>query len=444
MSKIVIIGNGIAGITAARNIRKKSDAEITIISSESPFFFSRTALMYVYMGHMEFEDTIPYEASFWKKNRLELLFDEVILVKTEERVLKTKNGLQIGYDQLVIATGSKPRFLNWPGQHLKGVQGLYSKQDLDLLEENTKGIKTAVISGGGLIGIELAEMLLSRGITVHFLIRDELFWGSVLPRPDALMLMEHLKKHKSLCMHYKEELVEILGDNAGKVSGVKTKKGTTIQTEFLGITIGVAANIEFLKGSGIEVDKGIIVNNYLETNIPNIYAIGDCVQLKNPIEGRKAIEQVWYTGRMMGETVAKTLTGNRTSYNPGNWYNSAKFFDIEYQTYGQVNPTLRDDELDFVWQHKTKEILLHFVFEKNSKSILGVNAFGIRLRHELFDYWLTSGKTIEYVIQHLRSANFDPEFFQEVESEIIDAYNQKFHTNLRLTKTGWWQTLLNN
>ena len=110
---IVIIGNGISGVTAARNIRKRSDEEIIIVSSESDYFFSRTALMYIFMGHMKFEHTKPYENHFWKKNRIELLNDFVLNIDTNNKSLTTKDGKTIKYDKLILATGSKPNKFGW-------------------------------------------------------------------------------------------------------------------------------------------------------------------------------------------------------------------------------------------------------------------------------------------------------------------------------------------
>lgn len=442
MSRIVIIGNGIAGITAARTIRKKSNDEIIVISSETKYFYSRTALMYVFMGHMRFEDIMPYEPSFWKKNRIDLVANRVVSVDTANQSLKMESGDDIGYDKLIIASGSKPNFIGWKGQELKGVQGLYSKQDLELLEENTHGIKRAAIVGGGLIGVELTEMLLSRGIEVHFLIREKQFWGSVLPAAESTLLMEHFEKHHGLIMHYEEELEEIIGDAEGKVSAVKTKKGTVIDVEFTGLTIGVVANTNFLEGSGIEINRGIVVNEFLETNVQNVYAIGDCAEVKNPTNGRKSIEQVWYTGRMMGETVALTITGSKTTYNPGVWFNSAKFFDIEYQTYGSVPADLSENQSRFVWRHPSKELLLHFVFEHATGRFIGINTFGIRMRHELFDNWINSHKSIDYVLQYLATANFDPEFYRTFEKEIVSSYNQEFNKNILLEKKTWWRNLI--
>ena len=134
MEHIVIIGNGISGVTAARHIRKMSHHRITIISSETEHFFSRTALMYIYMGHMKYEHTKPYEDHFWAKNNLELKKGYVTRVVTEKQLLHFQDGETLHYDKLVIATGSKPNRFGWPGQDLEGVQGLYSFQDLENLE----------------------------------------------------------------------------------------------------------------------------------------------------------------------------------------------------------------------------------------------------------------------------------------------------------------------
>ena len=333
---IIIIGNGISGVTAARNIRKKSDEPITIISSESKYFFSRTALMYVYMGHMKFEHTQPYEPHFWEENRINLKQTFVESIDTDSKTLHCSDGEQLSYDKLILATGSKPNKFGWKGQDANRVQGLYSKQDLENMEINTKGIKSALIVGGGLIGIEMAEMMLTRHIEVHFLVRESLFWNGVLPNEDARFIMKHFEKHHGLHMHYGEELDEIHVDQTNSAIGITTKSGKHIDCQFVGLTVGVSPNIDFVKSSNIETNRGILINRFLETSVKDVYAIGDCAEFTDPIPGRRPIEQVLYTGKFMGETIAHTITGNRVEYNPGYWFNSAKFFDIEYQTYGDV------------------------------------------------------------------------------------------------------------
>ncbi len=417
MRHIVIIGNGIAGITAARHLRKLSDDKITVVSSETEHFFSRTALMYIYMGHMKYENTKPYEDWFWKKNKIDLLNAHVESVDTSQKKLLISNGDTISYDVLIVATGSKSNKFGWPGQDLIGVQGLYSYQDLVEMENRTKGIKKAVVVGGGLIGVEMAEMLLSRGIEVTFLVREKSFWNNILPIQDAQLITRHLRAHH-VDLKLETELKEILPDENGRVKSVVTSSGESISCQFVGLTVGVSPNVDFLSGSGVEIKRGVLVNEFLETNISDVYAIGDCVERSYELPGRRNIEQVWYTGRMMGEVVARTICGKKTKYQPGPWFNSAKFFDIEYQTYGQVGNALGSSEDEFYWEHAGGEKAMHFIWNKETRKFLGINAFGIRLRHECFDRWLREGRDIKYVIDHLPEANFDPEFFVRHEEEI--------------------------
>lgn len=422
MEHIVIIGNGIAGITAARHIRKLSDKKITIISAEADHFFSRTALMYVYMGHMRWRDIEPYEHWFWEKNRLELKKAYVETVDTNNKTLHFKGGGTLTYDKLIIASGSVTNTFGWEGLDLNGVQGLVTKHDLEKLEKNAPNNKEcprAVIVGGGLIGVEMAEMLRTRDIEVTMLVREDGFWSNVLPKQDAEMISRHIVSN-GVDLRLNSELDKILDDGNGNVRAVLTKNGEKIPCSVVGITTGVKPQISFLQHSKIETDKGILVNRKLETNIEDVYAIGDCAQQREPIGNRPPVEAVWYTGRMMGETVAQTICGKPLEYNPGNWFNSAKFFDIEYQTYGWVfsESKLKDYETQFHWKCASDLRCVTISYNKNSNEFLGINTFGIRMKHEVFDKWLNEKRSVDYVIKNLKQANFDPEFYRKYEKEI--------------------------
>ena len=441
MAKIVIIGNGISGVTAARHIRKNSDHEITIVSGESEHFFSRTALMYVYMGHMRWQDIKPYEDWFWEKNRINLLHAWVSEIDFENKLLITKNKGNVPYDKLILALGSKPNMFGWPGQNLDGVQGLYSKQDLEKVEKYSPSTNQAVIVGGGLIGVELAEMFVSRGIKVTFLVRENKFWGNVLPTEEGALIMRHIRKHH-IDLRLESELGEIIDDGNGRVSSVKTKAGEIIPCQMVGLTAGVSPNIDFIKNSKIETKAGVLINQYFETSQPDVYAIGDCAQFIEPVNGRRPLEQVWYTGRIMGETIAQTICGTKKAYQPGPWFNSAKFFDIEYQTYGNVNATMADDESHFYWEHKDGEKCIHIVWDNATNLFKGINVFGIRMRHDLFDTWLKQNKSVDEVMANLRAANFDPEFYSLHEQEIVDAYNKSTGKNIVLKPKTWWINLI--
>ena len=444
MEHIAIIGNGIAGITAARHIRKLSNKKITVISSETDYFFSRTALMYVYMGHMKFKHTQPYENWFWDKNDITLKKGFVKKIDASQKTLIFSDGEQLTFDKLIIATGSKPNKFGWPGQDLKGVVSLYHKQDLDAIEThapNNTVCKRAVIVGGGLIGIELAEMFHSRHIPVTFLVRENSYWSGILPSGESEMINNEIRKN-GIDLRLASNLKQINSNADGTVKSIViTETGEEIECNVVGLTAGVSPNIGFLENSSIETNRGILVDRNLQTNIKDIYAIGDCAEQRTAVEGRRPIEAVWYTGRIMGETVAQTICKKETLYAPGHWFNSAKFFDIEYQTYGSVNSEqhMKPNEAHFHWMHPDQTKCLTLAFNKTSQAFLGINTFGIRMRHEIFNRWLDQKKPIDYVLEHLEIAHFDPEFCKTYYHQVIEKYNTENNRNLQLKKKSWTQ-----
>ncbi len=437
--KVAIIGNGIAGITAARWIRKLSDStEITVISDEGDYFFSRTALMYIYMGHMRLCDTQPYENWFWEKNRINLLRGRVETVDFAHKTLKIKEQSDVKYDKLIIATGSKSNKFGWAGQDLDGVHGLYHLQDLAAMERHTAtGINRAVVVGGGLIGIEMAEMFHSRHIPVTFLVRENSFWDNILPIEESKMVNRHIFEH-GIDLRLQTEMDSIIDENNdGKLDALQIKNGKKLPCQFVGLTVGVSPNIDFLKNTPLSINKGIKVNNYLETNQLDVYAIGDCVELETPQTGRRPIEAIWYTGKMMGETVAYNIVGKKVQYNPGIWFNSAKFFDIEYQVYGDIRATKPDEHETIYWEHADEKHAVRINFDRNTEGVVGFNLMGIRYRHEVCEKWIKEGVKVETVLQNLGLANFDPEFYKEYEQEVVNIYNQTFNKSLQLkTKRG--------
>lgn len=421
---LAIIGNGITGTTVARYVRKVKNWDITIISSETEYFFSRTALMYVYMGHMEYKHTKPYEDWFWEKNNIRLVFDHVTNIDIGNKELKLRQGSPLSYDKLVVATGSKTNKFGWPGQDLDGVQGLYSYPDLQQMEEDTKNIDRAVVVGGGLIGIEVAEMLYSRNIRVTLLVRETNYWDNALPAEEAKIVNREIHRHEHIDLRLHTELKEILPDDAVRVRAVVTDSGDEIPCQFVALTPGVHPNLDLVKESKIATDKGILVNHYFETNQAGIYAAGDCVQFTDAEENEQEIEQLWYTGRKQGEALARILCGERTPYNRGVWFNSAKFFNIEWQTYGRVPPKLPQGIETFYWEHADGRHAMRINYNVEERAITGINVMGIRLRHMVCEQWIEEGKSLEYMLQHLGEVMFDSEFSEKHEKAIIRYYNE--------------------
>ena len=440
--QIVIVGNGISGVTCARHIRKvDSQVKIILVSGETEHFFSRTALMYIYMGHMKYEHTKPYADDFWSKNRIDLKFGWVKNVDFSQRFLLFENGEKLSFEKLILATGSKPNKFGWPGQDLLGVQGLYSFQDLESMEQRTNEISRAVIVGGGLIGVEMAEMFASRKIPVTFLVRGKCFWDNVLPTDEAELVANHIMEHH-IDLRLDTELLEIIDDGNGAVKAVKTSTGEIIPCEFVGLTAGVSPNIDFLKNTDLKTNRGIVVNKKFQTNIPEVYAIGDCVEfMEAPGPDRKNIEQVWYTGRMHGETLAFNLTHESpVEYKPGIWFNSAKFFDIEYQTYGFLPTSWGKDKWSFYWEDETRKIAIRLLFDAQDR-LLATNVFGWRMRHAFFDKAIKEGWDSDKVIKLLAEASFNPEFFNNHHMEVVHKYNQDKGRNVQLSKKSMFQKI---
>ena len=194
--RVVIIGGGFAGLAAARGLEEQ---ELQVVLIDKHNYHTFQPLLYqVATGGLE-PDSIafPLRKRFNDVENFYFRLAEVTNIDADQKEVQTTIG-NLAYDYLIIATGSKPNKFGWPGQDLKGVQGLYSKQDLDNLEKyapNKDVCKRAVIVGGGLIGIELAEMLRSRDIPVTFLVRESSFWNGVLPDGESAMINEHILEH---------------------------------------------------------------------------------------------------------------------------------------------------------------------------------------------------------------------------------------------------------
>lgn len=406
--RVVIIGNGVAGVTAARFVRKWSDAAITIISDESDHFFARTALMYIYMGHLRYRDTKPYEDGFWAKNRIGLVRDRVVGIDPAARRLRLRDGAPQDYDVLVVATGSRPAFYDWPGQALDGVGGLVSLGDLARMERWTEGVERAVVVGGGLIGVEMAEMLHARDIGVTFLVREGRYFGRTFPPEEAALVEREIRRH-GVDLRTGTELERIEGRD-GRAVAVHTTAGERIPAGFVGLATGVRPNLSALEGSGIETARGVLVDDHFRTSAPGVYAVGDCAEFRDAAVGHRPVEQLWYTARRHGETVAATICGRPTPYDRGVFFNSAKFFTVEYQTYGDVPIEPSDGEASFVWTDAPGRRLVRLVWEREGGRVRGVLLLGVRHRHAVWRRWIEEGRRIDDVLARLPEADFDPEF----------------------------------
>lgn len=428
--RILIIGNGIAGITAAITMRQLSDHEITVVSVESAHFYARTALMYLYLGQLKYEHIKGYEDWFWDENNITLKHGWVNAIDFTKKTASLESGEELGYDKLILATGSKTNFHDLPVKNLKGVHGFYSLLDLENIEKATQNCREALIVGGGLVGIELAEMLQSRGIKITILIRDNWYWGRNLPEPEARLIEKILTKN-GIQFRLKTTLQQLEADENGQVYAALTSGHEILPCTFVGIATGVTPNLELVKRTDLKQNKGILVNEFLETSEPDVFAVGDCAELT--FAGNQ-VEQLWYTARMQGETVAHTICGRKKAYQRGIPFNSAKFFELEFQSYGVVNLETENNLGSFYWQHPEKNVSLRLNYRQNEQqTICGFVLMGIRLRQEICETWIKQEKPLTYVLENLEQAFFDPELEQDHKNAILKAYKTQ-HPGFEIKK----------
>lgn len=410
---IVIIGNGISGISAARTIREHSEHRITIVSSETPYFISRTALMYAYMGQIQYQDLKPYPDHEWDRMGISLRQDYATHVPGEVCVVQLASGENLKFDDLIIATGSRPNRFGWEGENAAGVQGLYSMQDLMSLEAASPSITRAVVVGGGLIGIELAEMLRSRNIPVTFLVREKSYMDYLLPAIESEMVTRHVDQF-GIDFKYETELRRIETDDAGRVRAVTTSDGEHIEADFVGLTAGVHPNVDFARSSDVETARGILIDKRFQTSRPHVWAIGDCAEFRDPLPDGRTIEQLWYSGRRHGQALGRILgrgeDGSGTAYDPGIFFNSAKFFEMEYQTYGRIDANPTQEFRTLAIRSVSRGKLLRIQYDAATKAVVGFNCLGVRFRQDVCENWIRGGALIENVQKNLHRANFDPEF----------------------------------
>jgi NADPH-dependent 2,4-dienoyl-CoA reductase/sulfur reductase-like enzyme len=283
-------------------------------------------------------------------------------------------------------------------------------------------MQRAVVVGGGLIGVELAEMLVSRKIPVTFLVRDDLYFRGVLPAAEAELVTDEILRH-GVDLRLKAELASITGNAEGRVTAVVTDKNEHIDCNLVGLTIGVEPRIELAAGTPLKTSRGFLSDTFLETSVPGIFAAGDAAEVTLP-DRQVKVQQLWYTGRMQGriagQNLARKISGQPlVAYNPGIFFNSAKFFSLEYQTYGIVPPGASEKD-SVLWQNKEKQKLIRIAFDAATpeRRVTGFNVLGIRYRHEVCEKWISEKTPLKSVADSLSDANFDPEFYPQFENEI--------------------------
>ena len=414
MEHYVIIGNGVAGVEAALTLRERyrpERAAITIISKESDYFFSRTALMYAYMEQLQRRDLEPYERGMWAKQRIALVRDEVIDLDAQARQVTLRAGGPLGYDKLLLAVGASPRALDFQGaQTLKeGLVHFVSMQDLEECERLTWTTREAVVVGGGLIGVELVECLRHHGAQVSFLIREPWYWPAALCREEGEHVMAHMRAH-GVDVRPQTQLEAASADEQGRVREVTTSRGDALPCQLLGVCVGVAPSIGWLQGvkTPPAMERGITVDRAFATSLEGVWAAGDCVQIDQGPDQPALTETIWYAAKRHGRLAAQSMMGDQVSYSSPLFYNSSKFFEIEYTTVGKVTG-LSAQERSIYRRSPDRDVSVRVVVDERDQ-VIGFNMLGSRWNHRLLMRWILERRTWAEVEPWLPQAQFDVEF----------------------------------
>jgi NAD(P)H-nitrite reductase large subunit len=262
---------------------------------------------------MNAKDIEPYPRDHYQRMGYDRVRDEVVRLDSNNKILSMAGGPEISYDRLLIASGSVPRMMDWPGKDLDGVGNFVTWQHLEWMQEKAKTAKRACVVGGGLIGVESAEILLKAGLKVSFIIREDWYWPIALDKDEGTMISDHMKYH-GCDIQLKTTCEEIVGKN-GKVVGIRTGDSRIVDCDMVVFSIGVVPQTGWLSESGIEIDRsgGIVVGNHLETNLPDVWAAGDCTSVVWFNDVRRP-EQLWYTSRDQGRVAGQNMAGDAQTY----------------------------------------------------------------------------------------------------------------------------------
>lgn len=402
--RYVIIGNGVAGTTAALALRARdAAADVTLISAESDYFFSRTALMYAFMDRMTLRDLEPFERKVYDKQRIRRVRGRVTGLDAASQVVRTAEGGEHPYDRLLLATGSAPVRPDWTGlaQVRAGAVHFVSLDDLAACESAAKRATHAVVAGGGLIGVELVECLVYHRKMVTFLVREPWYWPSGLAGEESEMISAHIRSH-GVDVRFGVEVREVTS-SGGEVRAVITNRGTELPCQMLGIAVGVTPAVSWLRDVATppEMLRGIVVSPSFRTSLDKVFAAGDCSEIR--LEDSTLVEQIWYSAKRQGELAARAMLGDDVTYQPPVFYNSAKFFGIEYTTVGRIAGGTH-----LFHRFPGREASVRIIEEAGA--VAGFNMLGSRWNHATLIRWIEERRSLDFVLARLDEAQFDVEF----------------------------------
>ena len=330
----VIIGNGVAGTTAAETLRKNdANCSIKLITNEAYPLYNRVSLPRFLQGVIVEQKVMIRDFAWHEQKNIDLLTETMVEhVHTDERVIVTNTGEHIPYDALLIASGGWANPLRVPGA--KDVSHIYNFVTLDdtkTIIEKMQASRTAVAYGGSFISYELCDGFAVRKLDTTWIMRGP-YWLRTALDPEGGEVVDNIAKKFGVEVIHGDEIEEVVPKN-GVPTYVKTRKGREIQADMIGIGLGITLNTQVLSGSPVEIRNGVMVNEYLETNVPGVYAAGDVAEFFDPTIGTHHTMGTWDNAMAHGRIAGVNMAGGHQAYVDVPTYTSP-LFDVNIAVVG--------------------------------------------------------------------------------------------------------------
>ncbi|MCK5744380.1 MAG: NAD(P)/FAD-dependent oxidoreductase [Caldisericia bacterium] len=337
--KYVIVGNGIAGLRAADTIRQQDkEGSLCMISEEEYLSYSRPLISYLIGGEIK-EEKMFYHDKEWYDNRgITLKMGSAAVdFKPIHNKLALADGTVIGYKKLLIAVGGKGSIPDMPGKDLDGIFTFTHLDTAKKIQEKIEaGAKRAFVLGGGLVGLKAAQGLADAGIDVTVVISSGQVLSQLLDETAAELVKRRLDR-KGIRVILNTSVTEILGEG-GKVEGIVLESGDEHDCDMVVFAKGVRPDLKYLKDSEIKVNYGIFADNHLNTNIPNVWAAGDCTETFEEAFGKTTTNLVWPRASEQGKVAGLNMVGIPKEYRGWFWMNSFQFYGLSCISVGNVRP----------------------------------------------------------------------------------------------------------
>jgi NADPH-dependent 2,4-dienoyl-CoA reductase/sulfur reductase-like enzyme len=357
MINYLIIGNGAAGLSAAEVIRKRdSHGRITILSNEPHLFYSRPGIAYVILDQISEQQVIARSQGFYREHHLDLRQATAVRLEPERQVVYLENGEAVGYDVLLLATGSTAVPPPFAGGDLDGVLYLDTLDDAKRIIKYGRRAKAAVVVGGGITAMEMAEGLQHQGARTHLLQRGDRIWPRLFDEQESAIIEQQAKK-EGVSLRYQAEIAAVLG-HRGKVAAVRLKNGQEIACQIVGVAIGVTPNRQLVQELAvIRQDKGVLVNEFMQSSVATLFAAGDVAQVPDRWTGKPQLDVLWPSaineGRAAGYNMVDVAHGRSPgyTYQKGSPFNAALLFGVHLTVIGRVgggSKTASEAELSYL------------------------------------------------------------------------------------------------